>query len=358
MTLLPPVSGASGDAMHSVIPQSRCKTPSNVVHYERKPLRDTLRAVSSSSLTLESGIEAANRRNSRGSAGASRVKKTVLLGGLLLLGQMAWRAGAAGIATFRSRYQEEPEGRLIDLYPGTAHVGTCSPYLPPAGYRDSALALLPLAAEPVEHACPRADVNPEVYAQVEVLSDAEHRALADYLRQFQTAKKRHADRAIRARRNTKNAFLPISRINLMYDRAKLPAADKSHVVAILSNKFLRFPLQDIKTRGPAYTWMVLDMLLLGLGEKETPFRLSYQKLGRAARRRLAKFSHISYVKQYLNETPPHFAPRRKTAAAQSLMKKYAQESRQHAIQHSAYWQGNAAGLNRVITDVYKKYYVY
>ncbi|MBG6248865.1 MULTISPECIES: hypothetical protein [Symbiopectobacterium] len=38
------------------------------------------------------------------------------------------------------------------------------------------------------------------------------------------------------------------------------------------------------------------------------------------------------------------------------MKKYAQESRQHAIQHSAYWQGNAAGLNRVITDVYKKYY--
>ncbi|MBG6245783.1 hypothetical protein CS369_15235 [Candidatus Symbiopectobacterium sp. 'North America'] len=102
--------------------------------------------------------------------------------------------------------------------------------------------------------------------------------------------------------------------------------------------------------------MVLDMLLLGLGEKETPFRLSYQKQGRAARRRLGKFSHISYVKQYLNETPPHFAPRRKTAAAQSLMKKYALESRQHAIHHSAYWQGNAAGLNRVITDVYKKYY--
>ncbi|MGL9736155.1 MAG: hypothetical protein ACR5LF_12810 [Symbiopectobacterium sp.] len=90
--------------------------------------------------------------------------------------------------------------------------------------------------------------------------------------------------------------------------------------------------------------------------KETPFRLSYQKLGRATRRRLAKFSHISYVKQYLNETPPHFAPRRKTAAAQSLMKKYALESRQHAIHHSAYWKGNAAVLNLLITDVYKKYY--
>ncbi|MGL9751509.1 MAG: hypothetical protein ACR5LC_10720 [Symbiopectobacterium sp.] len=38
------------------------------------------------------------------------------------------------------------------------------------------------------------------------------------------------------------------------------------------------------------------------------------------------------------------------------MKKYALESRQHAIHHSAYWKGNAAVLNLVITDVYKKYY--
>ncbi|MFT8212207.1 MAG: hypothetical protein ACMZI0_19565 [Symbiopectobacterium sp.] len=96
----------------------------------------------------------------------------------------------------------------------------------------------------------------------------------------------------------------------MYDRAKLLAADKPHVIATLSAEFSRFPQQDMKVPGSAYTWMVIDMLLLGLGEKETPFRLSYQKMGRASRRRLAKFSHISYVKQYLDETPPHFAPRR------------------------------------------------
>ncbi|WP_196907802.1 hypothetical protein [Candidatus Symbiopectobacterium sp. 'North America'] len=257
MTLLPPVWGASGGSMYSVMPPSRCKTPSNLVNDERKPLRDTLRAVSVSPLTLESGVETANKAfkpgNTRGNTGASRVKKTVLLGGLLLLGEMAWRAGATGIAALRSRYQDEPERLLIDLYPGTAHVGTFSPYLPPAGYRDSVSAILPLASESVKHARALADVNPEVYPQVEVFSDAEHMALADYLRQFQTSEERHSDHAIRARRNTKNSSSPISRFNLMYDRAKLPATDKSHVIAILSNEFLRFPLQDIKTRGPAYT---------------------------------------------------------------------------------------------------------
>ncbi|MGK2889868.1 MAG: hypothetical protein ACSLEN_14535 [Candidatus Malihini olakiniferum] len=40
-----------------------------------------------------------------------------------------------------------------------------------------------------------------------------------------------------------------------------------------------------------------------------------------------------------------------------LMKKYALESHQHAIQQSAYWQERVAGLNHVIRDVYKKYYV-
>ncbi|WP_291968605.1 hypothetical protein [Candidatus Symbiopectobacterium sp.] len=213
------------------MPSSRCKTPSNLGHDERKPLRDTLCAVSVSPLTLESGVETANKAfkpgNTQANTGASRVKKTVLLGGLLLLGEMACRAGATGIATFRSQYQDEPERPLIDLYPSTAHVGTFSPYLPPAGYRDSALALLPLASESVEHASALAEVNPEVYSQVEVLSDVEHTALADYLRQFQSSKERHADHAIRARRNTKHSSSPISRFNLMYDRAKLPAADKS-----------------------------------------------------------------------------------------------------------------------------------
>ncbi|MGL9751510.1 MAG: hypothetical protein ACR5LC_10725 [Symbiopectobacterium sp.] len=215
---------------------------------------------------METANKAFKPSNTRGNTGASRVKKTVLLGGLLLLGEMAWRAVATWIAALRSRYQDETE-RLLDLYPGTTHVGTFSPYLPPAGYHDSVSAILPLASESVKHTSALADVNPEVYPQVEVLSDAEHMALADYLRQFQTSEERHMDHAIRARRNTKNSSSPISHFNLMYDRAKLAAADKSHVIAILSNEFLRFPLQDIKTRGPAYTWMVLDMLLLGLGGK-------------------------------------------------------------------------------------------
>lgn len=84
MTLLPPVSGASGGSMYSVMPPSQCNTLSNLVNDERKPLRDTLRAVSVSPLTLESGVETANKAfkpgNTRGNTGASRVKKTVLLG--------------------------------------------------------------------------------------------------------------------------------------------------------------------------------------------------------------------------------------------------------------------------------------
>lgn len=360
MTLLPSASGTSGSSMCSAVLPSRCEAPSNVVHDEHKPLRDTLRAVSASPLTLESGVEAANRAfkpgNTRGSAGALRLKKTVILGGLLLLGGLAWRAGTAGIATLRSRYQDEPERLPIEWYPDTAHVGAFSPYLPPAAYHDGALPLLPLAPESVGHASALVEVNQGAYPHAEGLSEAEHAALAAYLRQFQTAEGEPQDRATRSRRHTKNVYLSSSRFSLMYDRAKLPAVDKPDVIAILNDEFSRFPQQDIKIRGPAYTWMVIDMLLLGLGEKETPFRLSYQKLGRASRRRLAKFSHISYVQQYLNETPPHFSSRRKTVAEQSLMKKYALASRLHTVQHVTFWEENAAGLNQVITAVYKKYY--
>ncbi|MGK2889867.1 MAG: hypothetical protein ACSLEN_14530 [Candidatus Malihini olakiniferum] len=60
----------------------------------------------------------------------------------------------------------------------------------------------------------------------------------------------------------------------------------------MSEEFSRFPPQEIKTRGTAYTWMVIEILLLGLGEKNTPFRIRYQKMGRAAHRRLAKFSYV------------------------------------------------------------------
>lgn len=135
MTLLPPVSGASGSPMCSVMSPLLSKTPPNTAYDERKPLRHILRVVSASPLTLESGVEAGNTAsrpsNKRGRAGASRVKKTLLLGGLLLLGGMAWRGGAAGIATIRPRYQDEPERFPHGFYPDNASVGAFSPYFPP-----------------------------------------------------------------------------------------------------------------------------------------------------------------------------------------------------------------------------------
>ncbi|MCW2476227.1 MULTISPECIES: putative adhesin [unclassified Symbiopectobacterium] len=341
---------------------SACKTPHKTVHGDLKPLRHKLRAVSASPLTLMSSAEtcctAPKPDNKRGNKATSRVKKTLLLGGLLLLGGMAWRGGTAGIGMLRSRYQDEPGMIPHGFYPGNESVAAFYPYLPPSGHAVSVPDRLPLAPEARERASAPAKVEngTDAHRHLEVLSDTEHAALAAYLRQFMTLGGWHPDKGARFQRGTENLPSPASRFSQMYDRAKLPAADKPHIIATLSDEFLRFPPQEIKAREPAYAWMVLDMLLLGLGEKETPFRLSYQKLGRASRRRLTKFSHIRYVKQYLDETPPHFAPRRKTALAQQLMKKYASVSRQHAIQHSAYWQANAAGLNPVITGIYDKYY--
>lgn len=362
MPLLPPVSDSSRSLMCSVMPPSSRKTLHKTAQDDVKLLRYKLSAVSVSPLMLKSSAEtcstAPKSDNKRAGKSTPRVKK-LLLGGLLLLGRMAWHGGVAGLGMTSSRYQDEPGMIPQGFYPDNDSVGAFSPYLPPYGHAVTAPDLLPIAPEAIEHVSVLAEEEnrkADIYKHLEVLSEDEHAALAAYLVQFMVKGGWKPNKGTRFQRNTGSLPSPVSRFSLMYDRAKLPAADKPHIIATLSAEFSRFPPQDIKTRGLAYTWMVIDILLLGLGEKNTPFRIHYQKMGRAARRRLAKFSHISYVKQYIDETPPHFSPRRKTAAAQQLMKKYALESRQHAIQQSAYWQESAAGLNHVITGVYNKYY--
>lgn len=161
----------------------------------------------------------------------------------------------------------------------------------------------------------------------------------------------------RCRRSEKKLSLINKLVNDIFDKADLPAKERARLVGILNAEYLQYEKKSsISIDNVSGTLIVLDILLLALGEKKSSFRTYYQRMGEISRQSLMEFKNNSIVKKYLEEAPPHLSFRRATIPFQELIKKFEIESHRNPIVKSDYLSMRSTELASIITTVCNKYF--